>query len=98
MWDLLNILKENKNNDNLALVVAQLAERLNCVPKVRGSNSAIGKTLCKTCLTLTVEKMKNKEKRGREWPILQRLTLVKNRQQTRTMHRFRRIFAVIKPI
>ena len=55
------------------MVVAQLVERLLLIPEVGGPNPVIGKNLfiywtivyCQLC----IEKTKNKEKRGREWPI-----------------------------
>ena len=51
--------------------VAQLVERSFLIPEVWGSNPVIGKNLLlNICLLSTVYwKDKNKEKRGREWPI-----------------------------
>ena len=51
------------------MVVVQLVERSLPIPEVRGSNPVIGKNYIEQCLLSTVLKTRNKEKRGREWPI-----------------------------
>ena len=49
--------------------VAQLVERLLLIPEVRGSNPVIGKIYWTFVYCQLYWKDKNKEKRGREWPI-----------------------------
>ena len=62
-----------KYKNDGAVVVAQLVERSLPIPEVRGSNPVIGKiywtfVYCQLC----IEKTKNKEKRGRKWPIFKK--------------------------
>ena len=52
-----------------AVVVAQLVDQLLPISEVRSSNPVIGKNYIEQCLLSTVLKTRNKEKRGREWPI-----------------------------
>ena len=53
----------------MGMVVAQLVERSLLTPEVRGSNPVMGKFLCRTFVSCLHGKDKNREKRGREWPI-----------------------------
>ena len=56
------------------MVVAQLVEWLFPSPEVCSSNPVIGKIYIEHLLTLNcIEKHKNKEKRGREWPFIKTL-------------------------
>ena len=55
-----------------AVVVAQLVEWSLLIPKVRGSNPVIGKIYWTFVYCQLYWKDENKEKRGREWPILKK--------------------------
>ena len=57
------------------MAVAQFVELLLPIPEVRGSNPVIGKNLCIEHLSIYCQlywKDKNKEKRGRVWPIFKK--------------------------
>ena len=53
-------------------IVSQLAERSLPIPEVSGSNSVIGKILCRTCLLSMVEKTIIKEKETDNGPFGQK--------------------------
>ena len=57
------------------MVVAQLVERFLLTAEVCGSNPVMGKIYVQFLLS-TVLRRQNKEKRGREWPILKKIKSV----------------------
>ena len=55
-----------------AVVVAQLVEQLLPKPEVRGSNPVMGKMYWTFIYCQLYLKDENKEKRGRDWPIIKK--------------------------